>query len=162
MAAEQAGCWGVHHILSTLAAGVTSRALLIASESDRLRSMMSSPGPTPPDDVITWFRCSNTLSELPHLTLGLPAVPRCSLLHPRTPVAMLGPPSLLSAHRRWLFTLRTGPSASLDLCGVLLLCTSLPPLRSGASVLRSALRSGCARLPPGHQAPCQPESAGFS
>ncbi|KAJ7223008.1 hypothetical protein GGX14DRAFT_557576 [Mycena pura] len=59
---------------------------------------MSSPGPTPPDDVITWFRdhrCSIALSGLPHLTLGLPAVPRCPLLHPRTPVAMLGPPEPL-------------------------------------------------------------------
>ncbi|KAJ7195227.1 hypothetical protein GGX14DRAFT_404142 [Mycena pura] len=56
---------------------VTSRALLIASELDRLRSMMSSPGPAPPDDVVTWFRnrrCSDALSGLPHLILGLPAL----------------------------------------------------------------------------------------
>ncbi|KAJ7229873.1 hypothetical protein GGX14DRAFT_553377 [Mycena pura] len=75
---------------------VTSRALLIASESDRLRLMMSSPGPTPPNDVVTWFRdhrCSSALSGLPHLTLGLPAVPRCPLLHPRIPLMVVYPAS---------------------------------------------------------------------
>ncbi|KAJ7207864.1 hypothetical protein GGX14DRAFT_567166 [Mycena pura] len=72
---------------------VTSRALLIASESDRLRSMMSSTGPTQPDDVIIWYRCSTALSGLPHLTLGPPAVPLRALLHPRTPLMVVYPTS---------------------------------------------------------------------
>ncbi|KAJ7196291.1 hypothetical protein GGX14DRAFT_575104 [Mycena pura] len=55
---------------------------------------MSSPAP--PDDVVTWFRdhiCSKALSGLPHHTLGLPAVPRCPLLHPRTPLMVVYPAS---------------------------------------------------------------------
>jgi hypothetical protein len=81
--------------------------------------------------------------------------PPTPLQHPRTPVAMLGPPSLLSTHSQWLFTLRLGSSASLDLRGVLSLCTLLPLLRLSAAALRSAHRCGCARLPLGHRASCR-------
>ncbi|KAJ7189741.1 hypothetical protein GGX14DRAFT_580426 [Mycena pura] len=125
---------------------VTTRALLIASESDRRNQMMSSTGPTQPDDVITWYRCSTALSGLPHLTLGPPAVPRRALLHPRTPLMVIYPASwsICIIGPAWsLIALYFTPALALRRIGTPTLPAPSGCLPNAPSALRDLIRALC-------------------